>query len=251
VRVRCCGVVVWSDGRHVGASESRRISRHGKERVVSKITMKSKRPSTASNDTDTQEVSVTLSAKDERIRTLLAIRDHEGRERRRHSIVPATNSIIEDPFLESMCKDSALEPETGADRLSRNERKRLVRRLSKQIMDGQRPSGSPSVKTVKSQAKTAKGPVSLTSLATSASSARGSNTKSVMSMKIRESNNSMLKLDTDDEVVSYIRESYSSKTSSRTSGYSRNGARVKNQTISDVPFTDEMISPVESDPSNG
>lgn len=67
---------------------------------------------------------------EEHITNLLLIRDHPARIRRRSSVVPSTNSIIEDSFLEEICNHTGDEPDAPADKLSRNDRKSFVRRLS-------------------------------------------------------------------------------------------------------------------------
>lgn len=64
---------------------------------------------------------------------LEGVQCHLTRIRRRESIVPSVFSIVEDPFLEQLCEDSGQEPEFSADRLSRNDRKRLVSTMSNKI----------------------------------------------------------------------------------------------------------------------
>ena len=53
--------------------------------------------------------------------------------RRRVSIVPDTNTIVEDQFLEPMAAETGIECDKGADMLTRNDRKRMVRRISLRI----------------------------------------------------------------------------------------------------------------------
>lgn len=71
---------------------------------------------------------------------LKIIRDTPNRERRRVSAVPTTTSIIEDQFLEEVCNDIGYEHDKGADKMTRNDRKRAVRRVSEQLLNHRKAS---------------------------------------------------------------------------------------------------------------
>ena len=64
---------------------------------------------------------------------LEGVQCHAGRVRRRESVVPSVFSIVEDPYLEILCEDSGQEPEGSADRMSRNDRKRLVNSVTEKL----------------------------------------------------------------------------------------------------------------------
>ena len=68
---------------------------------------------------------------EEHFANLILIRDHPARQRRRSSQVPSTTAIVEDHFLEQLCHENKQEPDLPADRLSRSDRKTIVRKMSR------------------------------------------------------------------------------------------------------------------------
>ena len=88
---------------------------------------------TTANTTSAMLVNFDNSVDEGEYARLEGVQCHLTRIRRRESIVPSVFSIVEDPFLEQLCEDSGQEPEFSADRLSRNDRKRLVSTMSNQI----------------------------------------------------------------------------------------------------------------------
>jgi len=148
---------------------------------------------------------------DDRIRTILEIRDHEGRERRRHSIVPSTASIIEDPFLEGVCEDAELEPVQGADRLSRNDRKRIVKSIARQVIDRRSQSsslsGSGGAGRMQTVASMVLEGVQVRNMARAFGSPAGSQAPTNCSSFV-EGDDNMPNLESNDAVISYISSKY-------------------------------------------